>query len=163
MVELHQVESLVQERLHQVEDAGPVACCENVEEMEIVVVAHHAQDPPHRVGRERSVGKGDDLVRQRERVPHSPVGLPGHQAERFVGSLHALPLQHLPHPGRDVQDPDPAKVEALTARKDGGGGLLDLLGLGGGEDEMHPGGGSSSTFRSAFQASRVSMWASSTM
>ena len=106
--------------------------------MQVVVVAHHAQDPPHRVGRNRPVGEGEHLVRQGKRVPHSPVGLSGHQAERLVGGLHSLPLQHLPNPRRDVQDPDAAKVEALTPREDGCGRLLDLLRFGGCKDEVHP-------------------------
>ncbi|MEJ2207023.1 MAG: hypothetical protein P8170_23305, partial [Gemmatimonadota bacterium] len=138
MVELHQIVSLVQETLHQSEDLSVSPVGQDVQELQVALVFHQAQDTTHGLGIHIAAGEGDHLVQEGQRVPHAPIGLPGHDSEGFFGRRLPFPFQHDLEASHDVAHADPSEVEALTARQNGRGRLLDLLGLRGGEYEDDP-------------------------
>ena len=86
---------------------------------------------PHLLPAER-----EDLVEQRQRVARAAFGGAGDAGQGFVGDLDLLPLRHRPQVGLDVAGGDHPEVVLLAAGEDRVG---QLVVLGGGEDELHPG------------------------
>ena len=137
MIELHQIVAFVHEGFDEGKDLPVAVVQDDVEEFEVALFLDQAEHFPHRPGFDFSAGERQHLVEQRQGIAHPSVGLARDDAQRLVGGVDALALDHLLQPGGDVRYPDTPEIEPLAAGEDRRRRLLDALRLGGGEDEDH--------------------------
>ena len=138
MVELHQVVSIIGEPLHQREYIGMATVSEDVQQLQVALLLDEAQHAPDRVGLDVASRQGYDLVQHGEGVAHAAVRFSGDHAKCIFGPSRPFLRKHGGQPRNDVRNTDASKVEALATRKNRRCRLLDLLRLGGREDEDHP-------------------------
>ena len=119
VIELHQVVSLVHERLDEGKDIPVTVPQDDVEELEEAFLLDEAEHLPHRSGGDVTPGERQNLVEKRERVAHAPIGLARDDAQRFGGGPGPFAFDHLLQPGDDVGHAEPPEVEPLAAREDG--------------------------------------------
>ena len=94
MVELHQIVAFVEESLHEGEDLAVLPAGQEVHVLQITLALHQAEHPPHGLMGDLPTGQRDDLVQEREGVPHPPVGLMGYGPKRIVGRCESFTLEH---------------------------------------------------------------------
>ena len=83
-------------------------------------------------------GKANELFEGGFSVAESTLGLAGDKDKSLVGDLDLFGIGDFAEMGGDDGVGDAAEIEPLATGEDGGGEFLDL---GGGEDELHVGGG----------------------
>ncbi|OUE30038.1 hypothetical protein BFL35_12475 [Clavibacter michiganensis] len=80
------------------------------------------------------LGSGDELVEQGEGVAHRPAAGPDHERQDAGGDAHVLLRREVLHVVEHLRGRHEAERVVVRAGADGAD---DLVGLGGGEDELH--------------------------
>ena len=139
VVELDQVVPGVQQRLDELEHGAVAALGHQVEQLQVALLRHDAQHAHHGVDAQLAARQRQHLVQQRQAVAHAAVGLAGNGRHGLGLEVDPFAPQHVRQARRDVRDADAPEIEALATGEDRRRGLANLLGLGGGEHEDHPG------------------------
>ncbi|CAM4389077.1 hypothetical protein PARU111607_16605 [Palleronia rufa] len=117
---------------------GRIAAHHHVEQIQHPAPVRQPQHGAHLLGGGLSRAVADRLVEQALRVAGRAFGGAGDQRQRLVRDGRPLRRGDAAQHGDHLLRLDPAQVEPLAARQDGDRHLADL---GGGEDELHVGGG----------------------
>jgi hypothetical protein len=137
--ELREIGTGVHQSLDQREHRARVPLGDEAQEFAVGVVRDQAEHSAHVVCRHRSRAERDDLVQDREAVPHGTIGTLRDQVQRAVLGGEPFGRHDLAQPLRDGVRTDAAEVKALEPRQNRCRGLGDLLRLGRGEHEHHAG------------------------
>ncbi len=87
---------------------------EHGEQLEVALFLDETEDIPHRLERQAPPRQGQHLVRERERVPHAPIGPSSQRAQCVRGCVDALVPEDRLQARHDVTRPDAPEVEPLT-------------------------------------------------
>jgi hypothetical protein len=87
-VELGEVVSVVDEALDEAEYAAVVAVGNDLEDLQVQLVADQPEHAAHVVVRDTVAREGEHLIEQRERVAHAAVGAAGDREQRVLVRLH---------------------------------------------------------------------------
>ena len=134
--DLFEVVPLAEDPVDQVQPPGDVLVRHGVQEIEIDVLVHHAQDLRRLARAQPGASECDDLVQQALGVPHAAVHPPRDEGQGLP--LHVVPALLADH-GQVIHDGgcrDAPEVEPLAPGEHGGD---HLPGIGRGEDEVHVG------------------------
>ncbi len=138
-IELGQVVAFVEQPLDEMEDIRHAPFGQDVEQLQIHVLAHQAQNLADVLHGQAAIGEGQHLVQQGQGVPHAAFGPAGEEHQGLVVAFHAFAGQHLLQPFHDGRHADPSEIEPLTPRQHRRRRLLDLLRLRRRKHEDHPG------------------------
>ncbi len=135
--DLFQVMALLENPVDQVQPLWSVLVRHGVQQFEINVLVHDAQDLCRLAGGQAGASEGNDLVQQAFGVPHAAVHPPRNEGQGIA--LHVVPAFLADH-GQVIHDGGSRyapEVEPLAPGEHGGD---HLPGIGGGEYEVHVGG-----------------------
>ena len=148
------------ERVDPAQELARLALRDEVDEVDEGLLGHEAEQAHGILDGDRAVARRRELVEDRERVAVGAGAGAGDEMQDGVGRLDALRLAHAREHLHELARPGPPEREALAARADRVGSLRGSVVQ---STNTTCGGGSSSVFRRAFEASGVSECASSRM
>jgi len=133
-----QVQALVQDLAQEPDHPGQVPGMQDLHEGEEHVLAGQAQEAAHVGLHQAGLAEGQGLAQERHAVAHAARGPAGDELYRAGLEVHGLQAEDLLQVRGDGRLGQHLEGVVLAAREDRG---RKLVGLGGGQDEGHPGRG----------------------